>query len=45
MIILPMFFVCEDVAYAYDVVTMLCRSKYTADVILFRETQHKRMDN
>ena len=38
-------FVREDVVYAYDVVTLLCRSKYTADVILFRETQSKRIDN
>ena len=32
-------FVCENVAYGYDV------RKYTADAILFREIQCKKMDN
>ena len=35
-------FICENVAYNYDVVTF---KKYTADAILFREIQCRKMDN
>ena len=37
-------FVREHVAHGYDVVTMLWPSKFTADAILFREIQCKKMD-
>ena len=35
-------FVRKNVAYSYDVVTTLWRSKYTAEAILFREIQCKK---
>ena len=38
-------FVCENVACGYDIVTGLCHSKNTADAILFREIQCKKMNN
>ena len=37
-------FVCENVAYGYEAVTTLCIWKYTANAILFREIQLKKMD-
>ena len=38
-------FVRKNVAYGYDVVMRLWRSKVTADAIFFREIQCKKMDN
>ena len=38
-------FVRKNVAYGYDIVKTLWRSKYIADSILLREIQCKKMDN
>ena len=37
-------FVYENVMYSFDIVTMLCIQKFTADAILFKEIQCKKRD-